>query len=52
MFSDIGPFELLVVALVALAVLSVPTLVARRRRVQRLRLLVVVNVIGAFTGLF
>ncbi|MFJ8949309.1 superinfection immunity protein [Streptomyces sp. NPDC102381] len=52
MFSDIGPFELLVVALVALAVLSVPSLVARRRRVQRLRLVVVVNVIGAFTGLF
>ncbi|MFF3492177.1 superinfection immunity protein [Streptomyces sp. NPDC002795] len=36
----------------ALAVLSVPSLVARHRRVQRLRLVVVVNVIGAFTGLF
>ncbi|MER5371201.1 superinfection immunity protein [Streptomyces sp. NPDC002722] len=36
----------------ALLVLSVPSIVAYHRRVQRLRLVIVVNVIGAFTGLF
>ncbi|MCX5417822.1 superinfection immunity protein [Streptomyces sp. NBC_00059] len=52
MFSDIGPLELTGVALVAVLFLSVPSLVAYRRRVQRLRLVIVINVIGAFTGLF
>ncbi|MFE4873840.1 superinfection immunity protein [Streptomyces sp. NPDC056682] len=52
MFSDVGPLELAGVALVAVLFLSVPSLVAYRRRVQRLRLVIAINVIGAFTGLF
>ncbi|WP_217250701.1 superinfection immunity protein [Streptomyces sp. AC602_WCS936] len=52
MFSDVGPLKQLVVALVGLFFLGVPSLVAHRRRVQRLRWVVVVNVIGVLTGLF
>ncbi|WP_331749839.1 MULTISPECIES: superinfection immunity protein [unclassified Streptomyces] len=52
MFSDIGPVELFAAISVVLLVLSVPSIVAYRRRVQRLRPVIVVNVIGAFTGLF
>lgn len=52
MFSDVGALKLVVVALGGLFFLGVPTLIAYRRRVQRLRWVVVVNVIGAFTGLF
>ncbi|QRX95960.1 MULTISPECIES: superinfection immunity protein [Streptomyces] len=52
MFSDIGPLELTGLALVALLFLGVPSLVAYRRRVQRLRLVIAINVIGTFTGLF
>lgn len=52
MFSDIGPVELFAAIPVALLVLSAPSIVAYRRRVQRLRPVIVVNVIGAFTILF
>ncbi|MFI7341047.1 superinfection immunity protein [Streptomyces sp. NPDC050085] len=52
MLSDIGLLELTGMALVALLILSVPSLVACRRRVQRLRLVITINAIGAFTGLF
>lgn len=52
MFSNIGPIELLVVALIGLLVLAVPTFIAHRRRVQRLGWVVAASVIGAFTGVF
>ncbi|WP_329585528.1 superinfection immunity protein [Streptomyces sp. NBC_01005] len=52
MFSDIGPVELFAAIPVALLVLSVPSIVAYRRKVQRLRPVIAVNAIGAFTGLF
>ncbi|MFH8239123.1 superinfection immunity protein [Streptomyces sp. NPDC018321] len=44
--------KLLVVVLVGLFFLGVPSLIAYRRRVQRLRWVIVVNIIGALTGLF
>ncbi|MFD8747489.1 superinfection immunity protein [Streptomyces sp. NPDC059616] len=52
MFSDMGPVELFAAIPVALLILSAPSIVAYRRKVQRLRPVIVVNVIGAFTGLF
>ncbi|GGY82777.1 superinfection immunity protein [Streptomyces nitrosporeus] len=52
MISHIGPLELLVLVLVGLLFLAVPPFIAHRRGVRRLWLVVVVSVIGAFTGLF
>ena len=52
MFSNIGPIELLIVALIVLPVLAVPSFIAHRRRAQRLGWVVAASVIGAFTGVF
>ncbi|MFD8572687.1 superinfection immunity protein [Streptomyces sp. NPDC059639] len=50
MLSNIGPLELLVGAAVVL-VLFVPSMIAYRRKVERLWLVVVVNVIAGPSGL-
>ncbi|MER5438499.1 superinfection immunity protein [Streptomyces sp. NPDC002790] len=52
MFAKIGTLEVLILALIALIVLVVPSFIAHRRRVQRLGLVIGINVIGAFTGVF
>ncbi|MEU9464261.1 superinfection immunity protein [Streptomyces sp. WC2508] len=44
--------ELFAAIPVALLILNAPSIVAYRRKVQRLRPVIVVNVIGTFTGLF
>ncbi|WP_234428216.1 superinfection immunity protein, partial [Streptomyces badius] len=48
--SNIGPLELLIFV-AAFLVLFVPSMVAYRRKVDRLWLVVVVNVVGGSTGL-
>ncbi|MEU8452848.1 superinfection immunity protein [Streptomyces globisporus] len=50
MLSNIGPLELLIFV-AAFLVLFVPSMVAYRRKVDRLWLVVVVNVVGGSTGL-
>ncbi|MFD6528815.1 superinfection immunity protein [Streptomyces sp. NPDC060184] len=52
MFSDVGLYELLFMSLCALLFLAVPSFIAYRRRVQRLWLVVLVNALGACTGVF
>ncbi|MER5950290.1 superinfection immunity protein [Streptomyces sp. NPDC001904] len=53
MFSGIGPIEFLLSAVVlaaALAILFVPSMIAYRRRIERLWLVIVVNVLAGWTG--
>lgn len=50
MLSNIGPLELLIFV-AAFLVFFVPSMVAYRRKVDRLWLVVVVNVVGGSTGL-
>ncbi|MFJ3436959.1 superinfection immunity protein [Streptomyces cyaneofuscatus] len=50
MLSNIGPLELLVVAAL-LVILVTPSVIAYRRKVERLWLVVLVNVIAGPTGL-
>ncbi|MEU1485555.1 superinfection immunity protein [Streptomyces sp. NPDC005752] len=52
MISTVGPLELLVLVPVALLVLCLPPVIAHRRGVERLGLVIVVSLIGAVTGLF
>ncbi|MFD4033161.1 superinfection immunity protein [Streptomyces sp. NPDC058637] len=52
MISHISPLELLVLVPLTLLILCVPSFIAYRRRVERPGLVVMVSVIGAFTGLF
>ncbi|MFF4243088.1 superinfection immunity protein [Streptomyces sp. NPDC001822] len=51
MLANLTPLELLVFVPVALLLLFVPTIVAYRRKVERLWLVVVVSLIGGTTGL-
>ncbi|RLV64267.1 immunity protein [Streptomyces sp. CBMAI 2042] len=50
MLSNIGPLELLIVAAL-LVILVTPSVIAYRRKVERLWLVVLVNVIAGPTGL-
>ncbi|MGW2276577.1 superinfection immunity protein [Streptomyces sp. NPDC001770] len=52
MLSDMGFYELLVMVAFSLLFLAVPSFVAYNRRVQRLRLVILVNLLGACTGVF
>jgi hypothetical protein len=52
MISNISPLELLVLVPLTLLILCVPSFIAHRRGVERLGLVIMVSVIGAFTGLF
>ncbi|MEU5167665.1 MULTISPECIES: superinfection immunity protein [Streptomyces] len=52
MISTIRPLELLVLVPVALLVLCLPSVVAYRRGVERLGLVIMVSLIGAVTGVF
>ncbi|WP_327176363.1 superinfection immunity protein [Streptomyces sp. NBC_01335] len=52
MFSDIGFYELVGMSVLALLFLAVPSFIAYNRRVQRLRLVILVNALGACTGVF
>ncbi|MFG2430159.1 superinfection immunity protein [Streptomyces sp. NPDC048590] len=52
MLSNLGPVEVLVLLLVSFVLLCVPTLVARRRGVEKLGWVVLTSALGAFTGVF
>ncbi|WP_327122087.1 superinfection immunity protein [Streptomyces sp. NBC_01341] len=51
MLANLTPLELLVFVPVALIILFVPSIIAYRRKVERLWLVVVVSLIGGGTGL-
>ncbi|MEU6954592.1 superinfection immunity protein [Streptomyces sp. NPDC045714] len=51
MLSNISPFELLIAVPLGLLVLLVPSIIAYRRKVERLWLVIVVSLISVPTGL-
>lgn len=51
MLGNMGPLELLIFVPVAFLLLCVPAIVAYRRKVERLWLVIVVSLIGGSTGL-
>ncbi|MGW1463366.1 superinfection immunity protein [Streptomyces sp. NPDC002308] len=52
MLTDMGFYELLVMVALSLLFLAIPSFIAYNRRVQRLRLVILVNLLGACTGVF
>ncbi|WP_250290068.1 superinfection immunity protein [Streptomyces atroolivaceus] len=52
MIATLRPVELLVLVPVLLLLLCLPSVIAYRRKVERLGLVIVVSLVGAVTGLF